>query len=449
MNKTLLTTTFLLLIIGQASSASIIENGECDSRSGSEPYFIMSSTENAHILNFSNSHYSESEGNKVVCMDDNFSIQVDSTGLSLGDYTEAFSVTDYFTDPEYGSHVKIPPASNGKSVYLDYSGIKTVEDVGSGICDSDSSNCKFLFSVNDTESEHGSHVGQRDSGNNVQIKLRTGFQVNVRSISQFEGDRYRIKMNVTADTGTDSVGIWERTIDWNTSDNKNSITDEEYERNQWNDFPKNVTETLKGPDTYPESGNYKVNISLRYLLDDGRYKYKNRTLGLPSGTVKWDRSLEIDNPDRWVAMGATEEISIDQYDDCGAFFGYSGDGDGLSSIVRTSATEPLPAEPMLGSFSEACTINYKHSTSPNVVSFGQSTSEDSGGWNVTRLNNRLNFSKFFEGSTNCGALFGYGVKEEGLKTYVVTSSSDSTIYEEKMAKKGLISTTNDCTVTTT
>lgn len=447
MKKTILLMGIFALIVGQTTSATVTDEGEC-ATGELEPYFILSSSENAHILNYSDSYYSDSDGNKVVCMDDNFSVQVDSSGLSLGDYTEAFSVTEYFTDPEYGSHVKIPPTEDGQSVYLDYSGIKTVDDVGAGICDTSSSNCKFLFSVNSTESEHGSHVGQRDSGENIQIELRTGFRVNIRSITQYEGNPYRIKMNVSADTGAESVGIFERTIDWNTSDDKDSITDEEFGRNQWPEFPKNVTEQLEGPATYPEAGEYDVNISLRYILDDGRYKYKNRTVNLPSGSVEWDRTLEIEDSDQWVVLGPIEEIDAERWNDCGGFLGYKGQGDGIDPMLRTDGTEPLPDEPMLGSFTRSCTIEYMHSTSPDTISFGQSTSEDNGGWNITRLQEPMNFSKFYEGDTDCGGVLGYGVKDGELQNYFVTSSTSEIVYEEKMAKRSLISTTNDCKVTT-
>lgn len=453
MKKVLITLAMITFLVGQASTGSIETLESCNSMTGSEPLFILDSAEDSHILNFSSSYYSESHENRVVCLDQNFTATVDDAGSILGGYEEAFSVTEYFTDPEYGSHVRVPPTSEGRSVYLKYRGLRAVDDVGVDTCDPESSDCRFLFSVNDTESDHGSHIGERDSGENVQIALRTGFRVNIRSISQYDDDRHRIKMNVSADTGTDSVGIFERTIDWNVSDDIDEFEDVtgegRFESKTWAETPRNVTETLEGPTTYPDTGEYDVEVSLRYALEDGRFKYKNRTVSLPKGTVSWDRTLEIENPDeRWVVMGPTEEIPTDEWSECGIFLGYSGDGDGLETMLRNEMEDPLPAKPMLGTFTRSCDINYNHATSPNKIKFGTSTSEDKGGWNITRLSEPLNFTQFYEGDTDCGILLGYGIKDGGLETYLVQTESSDIVYEEKLPEKSMISTTNDCTVTT-
>lgn len=445
-----LTAIFLLFfLIGFTSSAEVTSLSDCNSQSGMDPQFILASDSNSHILNFSSTDYSS--GNQVICMDDNFSVRTASNKPAPG-YTSAFSVTQYFTNPDYGSHVKVPAENPGLTTYLKYEGYKAIDNVGQGICSSSSNDCKFLFSKNNSGSSHGSHVGKKDSGENVFVELRTGFQVNVRSIEQVPNNRYKVNLNVSADTGTQSIGIFERAIDWNTSDNIESEAQADQGEYQFKTFvnenrPKNVTETLTSPSSYPSTGSYDVNISLRYILTDGRMKWQNRTLSLPNGQISWDRTMEVP-PSNWVVIAPTDTVPPSRYSNCGSFVGYTGSDSGVQTLLQTPSTgENLPAQPMMGTFANSCEFSYNHATSPNTIKFGEYDAENKGGWNVTRLQSPMNYTKFYEGNTNCGSLLVYGVKNNELNFELVSSSTDSIVYQKKLPEKALVATARDCTVT--
>lgn len=443
--KTTASLLFILFLSGTVSAGTFADSpSNCNP--GTKPQFTLARMTDSHIINFTSNGFDSSED--VICLGENFTVKIANPGNS-GGLAPIFDVTNSVLGQNgYGSHVRVPASSSpapDKKVFMNYTGSQTIDSVGINVCSpmNSSGNCRFLFSINNTSGKHGTHVGQKNSGKNVGIKLEKGLDVSIVGISQPFSNNYKINMT-TSGTSSISDKLAKLHIDWNTSDTGVSPT---------GDTIRVMTPPVKSHraefnKTYPNTGSsYQVNISVTYETRLGKSKTVKRNLKLPDVVVEHQRTIEIDSAGgsdtAWFAASPKTPISFSKIQSCGPTTIYQASPTGLNiTPVIPGNSGRIQAKPFLGLVNQNCQINIRSVAAKQDISFTGSSK-----WNATNLAGPMNYTEFYNG-TNCGPTTVYSAKPDGsLGITPVIDRQDALSKDTRMPSTSLILTNNECTVT--